>query len=78
VSKNIQNGHHTKAVLFAMNCLENDYTPVTSFGCEVVFIFSLKIFLFIIYIYIQLIKIYKYEMYNPKLNNAIKLLHFTV
>ena len=32
MSKNIKNGHHTKAVLFAMNCLENDYTPVTSFG----------------------------------------------
>jgi hypothetical protein len=32
VSKNIKNEHHTKAVLFAMNCLENDYTPVTSFG----------------------------------------------
>jgi hypothetical protein len=32
VSKNIKNGHHTKAVLFAMNYLENDYTPVTSFS----------------------------------------------
>ena len=29
---NTENRHHTKAVLFAMNCLENDYTPVTSFG----------------------------------------------
>ena len=29
------------------------------------------------YTCIKLIKIYKYEMYNPKLNNAIKLLHFT-
>jgi hypothetical protein len=29
---NIKNGHHNKAVVFAMNCLENDYTPVTSFG----------------------------------------------
>jgi hypothetical protein len=32
VSKNINYGHHTKAVLFDMNCLENDYIPVTSFG----------------------------------------------
>ena len=26
------NGHHTKAVLFVMNFIENDYTPMTSFG----------------------------------------------
>ena len=35
----------------------------------------------IVYIYKinkKKIYIYKYEMYNPKLNNAIKLLHFTV
>ena len=29
---NTKNGHHTKAVLFAMNFLENDYTPMISFG----------------------------------------------
>jgi hypothetical protein len=44
VRKHTKNAHHTKAVLVAikdlfsiqilvaMNCLENDYTPVTSFG----------------------------------------------
>ena len=32
MSKNIKNEHHTKAVLCAMNCLENDYTPMISFG----------------------------------------------
>ena len=32
MSKNTKNGHHTKAVLFVMNFIENDYTPMTSFG----------------------------------------------
>jgi len=32
VSKITKNGHQTKAILFVMNFLENDYTSMTSFG----------------------------------------------
>ena len=32
MSKNTKNGCHTKGVLFALNFIENDYTPMASFG----------------------------------------------
>jgi hypothetical protein len=32
VNKNTQNGHKAKAVLFAMNFIENVYASMTSFG----------------------------------------------
>ena len=59
MSKNIKNGHHTKAVLFAMNCLENDYTPVTSFGkCKLklncnnlIALFNLGLYISYLYIF---------------------------